>query len=134
MPAKLSQKAAAYAPHRRSMPSAATDKLQDVTGVKKMRAQLTASSKDAHFQKVIVGVTLFGVVATVMSALASLCAYAEGGLYWSIMAVTEEEALAMDFESQEAYRNRRSRSRSPRTPSRAPGARGSARAPSSRER
>ena len=36
---------------RRSMPSAATDKLQDVTGVKRMRAQLTAGSKDAHEQE-----------------------------------------------------------------------------------
>ena len=114
VPANIAQDASDVAQQAAAGLGDAADKLQDVTGVKATRKAMSRMQikmrTSKHFQKVVVAVTLFGVFvdlvgsAMVSPALPALCSYAEGGPYWSIMAVSEEEALAMGYDSLDTFR------------------------------
>lgn len=73
----------------------------------KAQVQLRTSK---YFQRIVVVVVIFAVFVDILGtvvvapALASLCAYAEGGIVDNIMIVSEEEAQYMGFPDQATFR------------------------------
>jgi MFS family permease len=73
----------------------------------KAQVQLRTSK---YFQRIVAAVVIFAVFVDILGtvvvapALASLCAYAEGGIVDNIMLVSEEEAQYMGFPDQATFR------------------------------